>query len=567
MKRLVSFISILLLAVVANAQVYNNQNSYSRQAMVFYQLDRNGYYEKVTNKNLNVIDTVVAIYAYDKKSQDLYAYNDYGNYVIKVTNDVHKMLKKDKGIAGYKPQEISALRDDVNSRLEAHFSEFNRFRKIHIEDSIAKAREDSIAEAKAIAAAEALRKAKVERDQLILDYRNSHTWEWVPVKDFTSKYEYSSKANLKCDLCDETLTKDYVHCIAIINDTMYTREASHLGFDQVAFKIHKIAIPESLKKNDVFNFHCEVFRDSLSRDSIYADGGAQYLNGMLFLNALGKIKERVPYGYIEDYTWDDEYGGVSLELTYTNTSEKTVKYIEVFFSIFNAVDDLRCKGSLNGTGPIEPLASGSWDWDYTRYYTAGDSKYLRITKLVITYMDGSKRTVSNNNGELEYDEDEVKALLDDLNVVPTKFTVSSSMASKILEYKKQNVSAIDYEYMDKEPVIIREEPPVVGERVIDVVEQMPSFPGGPSALMQYLASNIKYPEAAQSTGIQGRVIVGFVVGKDGSIRDAKVINGVEPSLDREAIRVVLSMPKWIPGKQNGQDVATNYNLPVSFKLQ
>ena len=96
---------------------------------------------------------------------------------------------------------------------------------------------------------------------------------------------------------------------------------------------------------------------------------------------------------------------------------------------------------------------------------------------------------------------------------------------------------------------------------------MPSFPGGPSALNQYLSSNVKYPVVAQENGVQGRVVVSFVVERDGSITDVKVVRSVDPSLDREASRVVSSMPKWIPGKQNGSPVRVKYNVPVSFKLQ
>ncbi|MBR5919353.1 MAG: energy transducer TonB [Prevotella sp.] len=105
------------------------------------------------------------------------------------------------------------------------------------------------------------------------------------------------------------------------------------------------------------------------------------------------------------------------------------------------------------------------------------------------------------------------------------------------------------------------------ERVFDVVEQMPQFPGGDAALMQYLSNNIKYPVVAQENGVQGRVVVSFVVEKDGSITDVKVVRSVDPSLDKEAQRVVKSMPKWIPGKQNGSAVRVKYNVPVSFKLQ
>ena len=93
--------------------------------------------------------------------------------------------------------------------------------------------------------------------------------------------------------------------------------------------------------------------------------------------------------------------------------------------------------------------------------------------------------------------------------------------------------------------------PEVATKVFDVVEEMPSFPGGHGALMSYLNSNTKYPVVAQENGVQGRVIISFVVERDGSISDVKVARSVDPSLDREAQRVVKSMPRWTPGKQNG----------------
>ena len=109
--------------------------------------------------------------------------------------------------------------------------------------------------------------------------------------------------------------------------------------------------------------------------------------------------------------------------------------------------------------------------------------------------------------------------------------------------------------------------PEVASKVFDVVEEMPSFPGGQGALMSYLASNIKYPVVAQENGVQGRVIVSFVVERDGSISDVRVARSVDPSLDREAQRVVKSMPRWKPGKQNGSAVRVKYTVPVVFRLQ
>lgn len=117
--------------------------------------------------------------------------------------------------------------------------------------------------------------------------------------------------------------------------------------------------------------------------------------------------------------------------------------------------------------------------------------------------------------------------------------------------------------------IAQPEPPKHEEenKVFDVVEQMPSFPGGMGALMSWLSQNIKYPTVAAENGISGRVIVQFVVERDGSITDVRVARGVDPYLDKEATRVVKMMPHWIPGKQNGAPVRVKYTVPVVFKLQ
>ena len=120
-----------------------------------------------------------------------------------------------------------------------------------------------------------------------------------------------------------------------------------------------------------------------------------------------------------------------------------------------------------------------------------------------------------------------------------------------------------------EQEIAQPEPPKHEEenKVFDVVEEAPSFPGGPSALNRWLRDNMKYPVVAAENGIEGRVIVQFVVGKNGSISNVKVVRSVDPALDKEAVRVVSSMPHGTPGKQNGSSVNVRYTLPVTFKLQ
>lgn len=121
----------------------------------------------------------------------------------------------------------------------------------------------------------------------------------------------------------------------------------------------------------------------------------------------------------------------------------------------------------------------------------------------------------------------------------------------------------------KEDIAAPEPPKHVVEetKIFTVVEQMPMFPGGDAALMGYLHDNIHYPTVAAENGVQGRVVVGFVVERDGSITDVNILRSVDPSLDREAMRVVKSMPRWTPGKQNGSAVRVKYQVPVTFRLQ
>ena len=118
--------------------------------------------------------------------------------------------------------------------------------------------------------------------------------------------------------------------------------------------------------------------------------------------------------------------------------------------------------------------------------------------------------------------------------------------------------------LDRNQVLVQDETPV--ETTFDIVEIMPQFPGDEGELNKYLGKNIKYPTIAQENNIEGRVVVQFVVGRDGSIEDAQIAKSVDRSLDAEALRVVKSMPRWIPGKQGGRAVKVKYYVPVNFKL-
>ncbi len=131
------------------------------------------------------------------------------------------------------------------------------------------------------------------------------------------------------------------------------------------------------------------------------------------------------------------------------------------------------------------------------------------------------------------------------------------MDTEMDESVEVDFTNIDYDYGEE-----RDE----GE-VFMIVEEMPEFPGGTAALQKYLAESVKYPVIAQENGIQGRIYVQFVINSKGEVTNATVLRGVDPSLDREALRVVQSMPNWKPGKQRNRPVRVSYTVPINFVLQ
>ena len=153
------------------------------------------------------------------------------------------------------------------------------------------------------------------------------------------------------------------------------------------------------------------------------------------------------------------------------------------------------------------------------------------------------------------DEDEIKSQTE---LTETKVAISIADV-------KGNDEEHGKDIADLKQVVTQAEPEPA--KVFDMVEQMPQFPGGQAEMMQFISKNMKYPTIAQENGTQGRVTCQFVVGADGKVRDVKVLRGVDPYLDKEAVRVIMSMPKWIPGKQNGKAVSVKYTIPVMFRLQ
>ncbi|MBR2369994.1 MAG: energy transducer TonB [Paludibacteraceae bacterium] len=179
-------------------------------------------------------------------------------------------------------------------------------------------------------------------------------------------------------------------------------------------------------------------------------------------------------------------------------------------------------------------------------------------------------------GPVEIDEEMVEVTFREETPPPPPPPQPETVLSDIIDIQENDVEVetTDFNSEDEADARVEIQAPIAPpeeeeeEQVIHIrVEKMPEFPGGQEALNRFLVRNIKYPLLAQENGIQGRVICQFVVNSDGSIVDIAVVRGVEESLDKEAMRVIKSMPKWTPGRQGGKNVRVKYTLPIRFKLQ
>lgn len=207
--------------------------------------------------------------------------------------------------------------------------------------------------------------------------------------------------------------------------------------------------------------------------------------------------------------------------------------------------------------------------------------FVMVLAFLFVAFEWSRRDVKIDTSQAVRDiafEEEIMPITEQLELPPPPPAEVPTQVPEILNVVEDDEEVADVKIQSDEdlgqkveiktyvaPTIIEKAPQE--DEIFMVVEDMPEPPGGIAELMKFLGKNIKYPTIAQENGIQGRVVVEFVVNRDGSIVDPKVVRGVDPSLDKEAVRVIMSMPKWKPGKQGGKTVRVKYTVPVTFRLK
>lgn len=381
MKRIVLTLVFICGVLSIFAQIinkFNNSNSFSITALVFYDQDTNGLYHKKENVDLDEVKEITNIYAYNKTTQELYCATQHSNCVIRLHDNYGKYFQKQKSIPKLKGKELESVVEGKNKVLEDYHANANIVRQKQIDEERAKAREDSIKKAR-----EDSLRVIAERNKEI-NYRNNHRWFTIPTKN----------NKLYCEFCEKSIDgRDSVFCYGIRKDTIYWAGFEEGKLDIDIQHIHAGKIPDAILKDKDFVYHRKVYNDSLTSRINIDMGLAAEVNRDHYIDYLKELKQVAPNGLFLDWGWDSEYSSISFHFRYLNTNKNTIKYIEVFFVVTNDVGDVRKRGSFRGTGPLAEWESASWNWDHSSYYVAGDATNMNITQVILTYMNGSKVTL------------------------------------------------------------------------------------------------------------------------------------------------------------------------------
>jgi len=379
MKKVIILLLLSFGVLASFAQAYSSFNMFNTNsitAIVCYMESPSGLFTSYYNRSCNdlPINSIKTYYAYDKKGQKLYVETAEGNYVIELKDRDFKYFKKKA--PNLREKEISDVVSKVNKKLEDFFNAKNAQIQKRIDEQHAKEREERIKKERD----DSLKRIKKQQAKDI--YRSNHDFIHVPVRD----------CSLYCKYCKKnTDISDSIVCYGSTNDSIiwFDRLYGDLGIRYT--HIHKAYIPSTLKDYEPYKYHYEIFKDSLNkRFNGLNPGELEYYNNKFFIEHMIEIKKISPNGYFVNWGWDSEYSNITFNFTYRNTNKKTIKYIEVFWRASNDVGDVRKTGSFKGTGPVEEWEAGSWSWDHSHYYVAGDTSKMRLTKVIITYMDGSR---------------------------------------------------------------------------------------------------------------------------------------------------------------------------------
>lgn len=519
-KICIAILLVFLMESLNSHAQYTSENSFMRTALVLYHKNAKGFFEPSENVMVDAIDNVTSVYAYDKKAHNLYVRNNHGNFVVTLNNEYAKIVKNNKQIPQLTQEVISSLAQNVNDELHQLYARKNDSIRVLEQKARTKAINDSLELARVAQEKEnAVKRKKEQLEKEFSTYRNMASYSLVPLDGIT----------LKCADCGQYFCKDYVVTEAIKHDSIYfiTSVTKELQDEYVAF--HVAPVPKVLKTDPNFMFHVKAFADSLCNDTVYSLSYVNEMNQFAEANHYRKILNLAPYGFFNDWGWGNDYSFLTFNFSFTNLGKKTIKYIDVYWKVTNDVGDLRKVGHFKGTGPVAQYETASWDWDSSSYYVAGDASNMQITKAIITYMNGSQKTLSGKLLQFNSTSDYVDEMSSD--------DPRSSYGSFVSEYYTNDNCIVDSPAMYSEGSV---------QLYVDVHQ------------------NLLYTPSLSKDHKQARVVLKMEINKDGTIGDVVVEKSDNSQFDNIAKNAAAKLGKFIPAEDNGKKVKVWFRLPVIF---
>ena len=370
-KYIFSLLLQLSLSVNVNAQLLPDYENNNYHAIFEWQKQYDGFWKKqsdqVVKRKGKAQGTIIS---FDKESNCLYTYDDAGIYKIDLQKEwvayYTKELKKQKKTEVPLSDELKRIENMLDSKYNG-LNEKNQ----RIIDEEKSRQEEQI-------------KKSIEK------YKAEHPeWYKLPISKFYSD----------CLLCGKK-GADMVYSLS--NDTIYTVSIEGNVLDEIYLQFH--VFPLSKYDTGTLSTHINIYKDSLSQKK-YSLNQAIEFNYKELTNYTNKIQKKAPNGFVDSWGWNlNSVYGVEPYFSFYNLSNKTIKYVDFYFSLYNAVGD-RCYlkydksyiGNVRGVGPIKPFDKGYWNWERATHYTTGDASEMRINKIVLTYMDKTTKVLTGKN--------------------------------------------------------------------------------------------------------------------------------------------------------------------------
>ena len=327
---------------------------------------------------------VERFFCYLEEENRFYFHTDnFIGYYIPTNTSCSKFLKKSlkkNNVRKVIMEEVQSVMSDIIKKM----------------DDIYLVKNDSITDAKKIERERVLKdsiEVAKKKAQEMDEYRRTHEWRKL----------VNNKYGLWCATCSKIHNDKNLTVVSINSDTLYylisKPDITLMG--NTYHKIHYSRLSKLFDNDVKLKEYVNMWRDSIANNNTLDNLDAEIINVNNFNKFKDSVCEVAPNGFIDSWGWKlNSADGVEPRFTYFNTSKKTIKYIDLYFSVYNAVGD-RCLlkydntyvSSIRGVGPVEPFDYGSWEWDRATHYTSGDASKMQILKLVITYMDGTSKTI------------------------------------------------------------------------------------------------------------------------------------------------------------------------------